>query len=111
MDIKDDKFLIKGGKPLEGEVIVSGAKNSATKLIVSSLLSKEKTVLTNSPNKINDVQVTADICRSIGSEIKITGDRLEIVTSEIKNIEIPQDLGGTTRTAILLAGPLLHRMG
>jgi UDP-N-acetylglucosamine 1-carboxyvinyltransferase len=111
VDIKDEKFLIKGGKPLEGEVTVSGAKNSATKLIVSSLLSKGKTVLTNSPNKINDVQVTADICRSIGSEIQITDDRLEIVTPEIKSTEIPQDLGGTTRTAILLAGPLLHRMG
>ena len=66
MDIKDEKFLIKGGKPLEGEVTVSGAKNSATKLIVSSLLSKGKTVLTNSPNKINDVQVTAGIITSMG---------------------------------------------
>jgi len=111
LDNKDEKFLIKGGRPLDGEVTVSGAKNSATKLIVSSLLSKEMSVLTNTPNKINDVKVTAGICKIIGSNIKINGDKLEISTPEIKTSEVPLELGGTTRTAILLAGPLLHRTG
>lgn len=111
MDNKDEKFLIKGGRPLDGEVTVSGAKNSATKLIVSSLLSKEKSVLTNTPNKINDVIVTADICKIIGSDINTGGDRLEISTPDIKTSEVPVELGSATRTAILLAGPLLHRTG
>lgn len=111
MDSSKDKFLIKGGIPLYGEVTVSGAKNSATKLIVSSLLTPERSIFLNSPNKINDVLVTTEICKSVGSRVQIQDDRLEIYTPEINSAEIPQELGCSTRTAILLAGPLLHRAG
>ncbi len=112
MDHNDNvKFLIQGGKPLNGNVKVSGAKNSATKLLIASLLSSEPTSLYNSPNKILDLKVTGELCESVGSKIKIEGDRLDIHTEKISSVKLSQKLGNMTRTAILLAGPMLHRCG
>lgn len=107
----DSKFLINGGIPLNGTVKVSGAKNSASKLLVASLLSKGKSVLHNSPNKISDLILTKQICESFGSEIKIHDDVLDVRTPEVTTSRIDKDLGNKTRIAILLAGPLLHRTG
>lgn len=108
---EDSKFLIRGGKPLNGTVKVSGAKNSASKLVVASLLSTGKSILRNSPNKINDLILTKKICETIGSFVEIENDLLEIQTPEVKSDTIDAVLGNKTRIAILLAGPLLHRTG
>ncbi len=105
------KFIINGGNPLRGVIKVAGAKNSATKLIVASLLTKDKCIFYNSPNKIKDLQVTTQICSLLGSKIKIGNGTLEIQTKEISNGVIDQELGNSTRIAILLAGPLVHRLG
>jgi UDP-N-acetylglucosamine 1-carboxyvinyltransferase len=72
----NSKFIINGGKPLHGSVKVSGAKNSASKLLVASLLTNEKCILHNSPNKISDLTLTKEICESLGSKIKIDNDIL-----------------------------------
>lgn len=107
----NSKFIIKGSNPLKGRIKVAGAKNSATKLIVASLLTKEKCIFHNSPNKIKDLQVTTQICSQLGSKVEIKNDTLEIQTKEISNATVDQELGNTTRIAILLAGPLIHRFG
>ncbi len=104
-------FLIKGGFPLHGKIAVSGAKNSATKLIVASILTDEKCILYNSPNKISDLIVTTEICSDIGSDVEKNEDILKIQTRDIKNFIIDKELGNSTRIAMLLAGPLLHRYG
>ncbi|HCA41735.1 MAG TPA: UDP-N-acetylglucosamine 1-carboxyvinyltransferase [Bacteroidetes bacterium] len=109
--LKNSKFIIKGGKPLNGNVKVSGAKNSATKLLVASLLTDQECELHNSPNKISDILVTSKICEKIGSDVKMVGDTLTIKTEDIKKIHIPEELGNLNRIAILLAGPLLLRKG
>lgn len=107
----NSRFLISGGIPLHGTVRVSGAKNSASKLVVASLLSGKKSTLHNSPNSISDLLLTNRICESLGSKINVEGDSLEIETSEITSSSIDCELGNKTRIAILLAGPLLHRSG
>lgn len=104
-------FQINGGKPLHGSVKVSGAKNSATKLLVASLLTDHKCILHNSPNKIADLQITSRICENLGSEISIEDDTLITQTSSIKTSHVPFELGNLNRIAILLAGPLIHRTG
>jgi UDP-N-acetylglucosamine 1-carboxyvinyltransferase len=104
-------FSIKGGFPLHGKVEVSGAKNSATKLIVASILTDEECILYNSPNKISDLVVTAEICKDIGSKIVKDNDIFRIQTKDINNYIINEKLGNSTRIAMLLAGPLLHRYG
>lgn len=110
-DEVNSRFLIKGGNPLNGTVKVSGAKNSASKLVVASLLSDKKSILHNSPNRISDLILTNQICRSLGSEIRVDRDILEITTGNITSNSIDCELGNKTRIAILLAGPLLHRTG
>lgn len=108
---KDTKFLIKGGSPLVGSIKISGAKNSATKLLVASLLTEEECIFINSPNKIRDLTVTLDIIKSFGSETEVYQDKLVVSNKEIKNTTVDQYLGNLTRIAILMAGPLLHRSG
>jgi UDP-N-acetylglucosamine 1-carboxyvinyltransferase len=105
------KFIIKGGSPLNGKVKVSGAKNSATKLLVASLLTDKECILHNSPNKLSDIIITKKICEILGSEISLSGDTLKTKTSKIKTHNIPEELGNLNRIAVLLAGPLLLRTG
>lgn len=103
------KFIIKGGKPLEGEIKLSGAKNAATKMMVASLLTDEKCTLDNFPN-IGDTEITAELCRDIGSNVEISGSRLIIETPEIKNSKVLH-LSRRNRIPILALGPLLARVG
>lgn len=107
----NSKFIIKGLRPLHGNVKVSGAKNSATKLMVASMLSEENSYFRNSPNGISELGVTIDLCRMLGSDIKQSGDNLEIRTENISTTEIPSDFGNVNRISILTAGVLLHRKG
>ena len=82
---------IKGGKPLNGKIRASGAKNAMTKLLVASLLSDKKSIFYNVPN-IGDVEITVGLCREIGSEIHWDKKAkvLEIVTKELKTTYVPQ---------------------
>lgn len=109
--MSNSKFLINGGKPLNGKVKVSGAKNSASKLLVASLLTDGKCILHNSPNKISDLILTKEICQSLGSSIQISNDKLVSETRKLTGYHIEEDLGNKTRIAILLAGPMLLRNG
>lgn len=107
----NSKFLINGGKPLHGSVKVSGAKNSAPKLLVASLLTDEECIFHNSPNRISDLQINQKICSLLGTDVKVDGDKLTVQTEKISSSHIPFDIGNLTRIAVLLAGPLLLRTG
>lgn len=102
---------IQGGAPLEGIIKAAGAKNSITKLLVASLLSKKKCIFTNVPN-IEDVKITIALCEEIGSDV--TWDRdaqiIEIQTQELKTSYIPQRFSGANRIPILMIGALLGRV-
>jgi UDP-N-acetylglucosamine 1-carboxyvinyltransferase len=111
LDTNNSRFLINGGKPLFGSVKVSGAKNSATKLLVASLLTDEHCEFSNSPNKINDLIVTKDLCDFLGSDIRMENDELYVNTPEFVTDSIPESFGSLNRISILFAGPLLHRKG
>jgi len=108
---RDSKFLIKGGKPLSGKIKVSGAKNSATKLIVASSLTDGVCKFSNSPNGINELLTTFNLCKIFGSELKTQNDILEIQTKKFLTNIIPEDYGNVNRISILFAGPLLNRTG
>ncbi|MDD5363169.1 MAG: UDP-N-acetylglucosamine 1-carboxyvinyltransferase [Ignavibacteria bacterium] len=110
-DNKKTKFLIKGGHPLNGSVKISGAKNSATKLIVASMLTFEACSFGNSPNKLSELNVTSELCRLLGSDVKIKNDNFTIQTETIKSNRIPFEYGNVNRISILFAGPLLNRCG
>src|SRR3989344_9028752 len=103
------KFIVHGGKKLEGEIRLAGAKNAATKMLVASILTSEPCVLENFP-EIGDAQITQELCRSIGSEIKNGGGAMKIHTPEIKNAKVTS-LSRRNRIPILALGPLLARSG
>lgn len=105
-----DILKIRGGKPLQGQIRASGAKNAMTKLLVASLLSDRKCTFYNVPN-IGDVEITVNLCREIGSDVKWDKKNrtLEISTSELKTTYIPQRYSGSNRIPILMIGALLGR--
>ncbi len=103
-------YLISGGIPLEGAVKVSGAKNSALKLMAASLLTSDKTVLHNVP-MIQDVLTMADVLRELGAEVSFSGDRMEIDPSGELSHTAPYELVRRMRASIIVMGPLLARLG
>lgn len=103
------KFLVNGGKTLKGEIRLTGAKNAATKMMVASLLTDEPCVIDNFPN-IGDTEITAELCREIGSVTEISGSELKIHTPQIKKSKAFH-LSRRNRIPILALGPLLNRVG
>jgi UDP-N-acetylglucosamine 1-carboxyvinyltransferase len=111
--IETPYYEIEGGKPLNGRVRISGAKNAATKQIVASLLTDEPVILHNVPH-IGDIGVTLDVCRSVGLTFEwdsVTGNSLRLHTPVVETPEVPLGFSGLNRIPILLLGPLLHRYG
>ncbi|MEK7536222.1 MAG: UDP-N-acetylglucosamine 1-carboxyvinyltransferase [Patescibacteria group bacterium] len=104
------KLLITGGKSLEGEINISGNKNSALKLIPAVLISNKKSVLTNVPN-IADVRVLIEIIEKLGAKINFTNNVLEIDPSTLNSYEPDSDLCSRIRASVVLAAPLLVRFG
>lgn len=101
------KFIIRGGKPLNGEIILAGAKNAATKMMMASLLTDEPCVFENCP-AIGDVEITGELCGTIGSRIQRAGNALEIHTPNIKNTNV-LTLSRKNRIPILAFGALLNK--
>ncbi|MBM3226021.1 MAG: UDP-N-acetylglucosamine 1-carboxyvinyltransferase [Candidatus Tectomicrobia bacterium] len=109
--MQTDTWTIEGGVPLRGEVRVSGAKNSITKLMVASMLTSEPCVLHNTPH-IGESQITRAICEALGAEFKAIPPRtLQVQTTRFVSSEIPSLLGSHNRLAIMTVAPLLHRTG
>ncbi len=103
------KFIIKGGKPLFGEITIAGAKNAVSKMMVTSLLTDEPCILENVPT-IGEIDIIVEFLKNIGSEITKAGDVLKIATPTIKNNRV-LTLTRRNRIPILALGPLLARTG
>lgn len=103
------KFIIKGGKPLKGEISLAGAKNAATKMMVASLLTSEPVTLDNFP-RIGDTEITAELCGKVGTNISGEGSTITLHTPEIKESRVT-GLSRRNRLPILALGPLVARMG
>ncbi|HNU76145.1 MAG TPA: UDP-N-acetylglucosamine 1-carboxyvinyltransferase [bacterium] len=104
-------IFIEGGTPLMGTVSVSGAKNSASKLIYASMFSNEEVILNNVP-KIKTIMDDIEVIQSVGGRAEWVGtNSLSLNGSQINTYEIPVEVGSKFRTSTLLAGPLLYRFG
>lgn len=103
------RYIINGGKALNGEVSIRGAKNASFKQIIATLLSEKSTHLLNIPC-ISDVHITESIAKSMGSIINYTGTHsLEITTKKITSSVVPQGTGNVSRSSFMFAAPLLAR--
>lgn len=106
-----EKLVIHGGKPLQGTVRVSGAKNAVLPIIVASMLGTTKSTLTEIP-KLADVHTVCDVISSLGVHIENpeTGT-LTMDASVLTSTEAPYDLVRRMRASFLVMGPLLARKG
>jgi len=107
-----EHLRIVGGQPLQGDVTVSGAKNSVTKLLVASLLSPKPCTFTNVPD-IGDVRITVELCQELGMQVNWDKEKgtIRCHTKEIRTSYIPQRFCGSNRIPILMIGALLARTG
>jgi UDP-N-acetylglucosamine 1-carboxyvinyltransferase len=106
-----DKLRIRGGRPLEGEVRISGAKNAALPIMCAALLTAEPLRLANVP-QLMDVRTMAKLLRQMGLEAAPPVDaRMVLHGREIRDPTAGYDLVKTMRASVLVLGPLLARCG
>ena len=105
-----DKLQINGGKRLDGDITISGAKNAALPILCAGLLSSGDVDLSNVPH-LHDVKTMLKLLAQTGLRVDQTGDRVVLNGSAIDRLEAPYDLVKTMRASILVLGPLLARFG
>jgi len=109
-----DRIAITGGTRLEGEIPISGAKNSAIKLMAASLLTDEPLRLTNMP-RLADTRFLGELLRRLGTEVVERdgpdGPETTLATPEIVSTIAPYDLVRQMRASFNVLGPLLARAG
>ena len=105
-----DKLAIVGGRPLHGELPVSGAKNAALPILAATLLADGPVSITNVP-QLNDISTTIKLLKRMGVTIAQQGDRVEVDATTINEFIAPYELVKTMRASILVLGPLLGRFG
>jgi UDP-N-acetylglucosamine 1-carboxyvinyltransferase len=106
-----DRFKIRGGRPLEGRVGISGAKNSALPCMAASLLTAETVTLHNLPY-VRDIITMRRLLEDLGCEILMPELRtLKISGAKVDVFEAPYELVKTMRASVLALGPLLARFG
>jgi len=103
-----DRFVIEGGKKLNGVVEISGAKNSALPIIAASLLADKKVIIENVPDVV-DVHTMIELIEYIGSTVQFRKNVLEIHTSKIKRVVAPYNIVRKMRASYYVLGALIAR--
>ncbi|MFD5023333.1 UDP-N-acetylglucosamine 1-carboxyvinyltransferase [Paenibacillus sp. NPDC058367] len=103
-----EKLMIGGGRPLEGVVTISGAKNSAIALIPAAILAESEVVLDNLPS-LSDVAVYSEILQELGASVSWSGNQMKIDPSRIVSIPMPNGPVKKLRASYYMMGALLGR--
>ena len=110
-----DKIIVQGGRPLGGEVTVSGSKNAALPVLISSLLTAEPCVYQGIP-QLADIRTTLRLLSGLGAHLETqpwvegAGD-IAVCAADINKLEAPYELVKTMRASFLVLGPLVARFG
>jgi UDP-N-acetylglucosamine 1-carboxyvinyltransferase len=105
-----DKFVIKGGPRLQGEIRVNGSKNAALPALAAALLSSEPITLRRIP-RVRDIRTMQRLLVDIGSQVEVDGETVRLHTPRIVSSEAPYELVKTMRASSLVLGPLVARTG
>jgi UDP-N-acetylglucosamine 1-carboxyvinyltransferase len=105
-----DKILIQGGKPLKGEVVISGAKNAALPIMASTLLSPGENRIFNVP-QLKDVGTMMQLLTHLGAVVTEEAGAVSVRSNGLNRRDAPYDLVKTMRASILVLGPLAARFG
>jgi UDP-N-acetylglucosamine 1-carboxyvinyltransferase len=105
-----EKFVIKGGPALSGEITAAGNKNAALPILAACLLTDEEVVLTNVP-RIRDTETQVAVLEQLGVSADWSDDRLSLRADGVTQTAPDEALSAKIRASFLLAGPLLARFG
>lgn len=106
-----DKLIATGGGPLRGKIRISGAKNAALPLMISSLLTEESLAISNIPH-LHDITTTMELLGQLGVQLQVDEKlSIEADASQVNNVVAPYELVKTMRASILVLGPLVARFG
>ncbi len=104
-------MIINGNKPLNGEVFISGAKNSALPIMAATLLATDNITIRNVP-QLQDVNTMFALLRQLGVQISVDeGRNVQVDSNNVERFVAPYELVKTMRASILVLGPLLTRFG
>src|SRR5277367_1295592 len=105
-----DRIVIRGGRPLSGEIAIRGAKNAALPLMTAGMLTDDRLVLGNVP-KLADIETMASLLAQHGIAVERLGNEGRVLSlgGAITNTEAPYDIVRKMRASILVLGPLLAR--
>lgn len=104
-----EKLFVTGGKPLQGTVQISGAKNAASKMIISCLLTQDMVTLDNVPLQA-ETDIARELVTMLGATTVLDGHVLKVTAAHIANTSV-MEVTRKNRLAILTLAPLLHRQG
>jgi UDP-N-acetylglucosamine 1-carboxyvinyltransferase len=106
-----DRLRITGGRPLEGTVRISGAKNSALPDLCAALLTDGEVVLENMP-EVRDIRTMGRVLAELGADVSFqVGGTVRVKAAAFKSVEAPYELVKTMRASVLVLGPLVAREG
>jgi UDP-N-acetylglucosamine 1-carboxyvinyltransferase len=105
-----DKLQIQGGKRLDGEIAISGAKNAALPILCAGLLTADTIELSNVPH-LHDVRTMLKLLSQTGLKVEQDDDKVFLNGGAIDKLEAPYELVKTMRASILVLGPLVARFG
>lgn len=104
-----NKYVVHGGKRLEGELHISGSKNAVLPIIAATILNGDVTVLYNCP-RILDVEIMLEILKQLGCQVKWEDATLIIDTSTIDSYDVSEELVRKMRSSIILLGAIIGRL-
>ncbi|MBA3537297.1 MAG: UDP-N-acetylglucosamine 1-carboxyvinyltransferase [Tatlockia sp.] len=106
-----DKLIINGGAPLNGEVVISGAKNAALPIMAATLLATDNVTISNVPH-LKDVTTMMELLGQLGAQLTVDEKiNVQVDASHVNEFVAPYELVKTMRASILVLGPLLARFG
>jgi UDP-N-acetylglucosamine 1-carboxyvinyltransferase len=106
-----EKIRILGGRPLEGTVRISGAKNASLPDLCAALLTDQPVLLRNVP-EVRDIRTMTRVLQALGASVDVrVGGVVEVAARQLGSVEAPYDLVKTMRASVLVLGPVLARQG
>jgi UDP-N-acetylglucosamine 1-carboxyvinyltransferase len=110
VDAERSRYVVRGGRRLSGRITVSGAKNSALKLMAASLLAPGTSVLHNVP-VIQDVETMGEVLQHLGARVESHGNDMTIDAGAVESTTAPYELVQRMRASFQIMGPLVARFG
>ncbi|HBI22098.1 MAG TPA: UDP-N-acetylglucosamine 1-carboxyvinyltransferase [Legionella sp.] len=106
-----DKLVINGGKPLQGDVVISGAKNAALPIMAATLLATDNVTIANVPH-LKDVTTMMELLGQLGAKLVVDEKmNVQVDANQVNDLVAPYELVKTMRASILVLGPMLARFG